>query len=829
MFSVASRVWTICFLLTLPLATPVLAASSEPGIFLREGLGIRTGGTRGRTAFHTDPIEALVVSGKWTRPQAGDALSSTAGTNRVWETVTAREDGSFTNSLLRGGYVYLPYVSDSDRTLILEAQGHTMVYVNGEPRTGDPYSNGSVALPVRLHRGTNDFLFASGRGGLRAKLNTPAKPISIDLRDTTAPDLITGRKNEMPGAVIVVNSTTNFVHDLVLTAASRGGKATTTPIPTILPLSTRKVGFSLNHSGKSDTNRVEFKLTLSKKNSRHEEALDSATLNLRLRAVDEKRKETFISNIDGSVQYFGITPARPLARNHPPLGLVLTVHGAGVEGQGQADAYAPKTWAHIIAPTNRRPYGFDWEDWGRRDAIEVLDFAMKEFGTDPQQTYLTGHSMGGHGTWQIGATLPDRFAAIAPSAGWISFFSYAGGHHYEGTNVLQKLIQRAANPSDTLALASNYLHHGIYILHGDADDNVPVTEARTMREVLGKFHHDFDYHEQPGAGHWWGNLCVDWPPIFDLFAHHKIPADESLTAIHFTTANPGISSSSHWISIEAQQHDLAPSTVDAHYEPNAPSFKVITENVARMTLDLTHLNQSRLPAVEIDGQKITEITTNASVKKLWFTRTNGTWTQSQTPSLAMKGPHRYGPFKEAFYHKMLFVYGTKGTPEENAWAFSKARYDAESFWYRGNGSIDVIPDIEFDPNKEKDRSVILYGNADTHASWNALLAGNPVQVHRGKVAIGQREFHGDNLTTLFLRPRPGSDIASVGVIAGTGLPGCKLTDRIPYFSAGIAFPDCTLFDTSVLAKGADAVLAGGFFGPDWSIEKGEFAFRDLTD
>ena len=55
---------------------------------------------------------------------------------------------------------------------------------------------------------------------------------------------------------------------------------------------------------------------------------------------------------------------------------------------------------------------------------------------------------------------------------------------------------------------------GVYVLHGDADDNVPVSQARQMREVLGTFHPDFSYHEQPGAGHWWGSACVDWPPLF---------------------------------------------------------------------------------------------------------------------------------------------------------------------------------------------------------------------------------------------------------------------------------------------------------------------------
>ena len=136
---------------------------------------------------------------------------------------------------------------------------------------------------------------------------------------------------------------------------------------------------------------------------------------------------TFISDIDGSVQYYAVAPVKQNQKDGPSLALFLSLHGAGVEATGQAAAYASKTWGHLIAPTNRRPYGFDWEDWGRMDALEVLEHAQKLYKTDPQRTYLTGHSMGGHGTWHVGATFPDRFAAIGPSAGWVSFSTYAGG------------------------------------------------------------------------------------------------------------------------------------------------------------------------------------------------------------------------------------------------------------------------------------------------------------------------------------------------------------------------------------------------------------------
>ena len=71
---------------------------------------------------------------------------------------------------------------------------------------------------------------------------------------------------------------------------------------------------------------------------------------------------------------------------------------------------------------------------------------------------------------------------------------------------------------------------------------------------------------------------------------------------------------------------------------------------------------------------------------------------------------------------MVFVYATQGNEAENDWAYDKARFDAETFYYRGNGAMDVIPDREFSLGAYEDRSVILYGNASTNSAWDLLLA-----------------------------------------------------------------------------------------------------------
>ena len=124
---------------------------------------------------------------------------------------------------------------------------------------------------------------------------------------------------------------------------------------------------------------------------------------------------------------------------------------------------------------------------------------------------------------------------------------------YEGTDPVEAILRRATSPSDTVALARNYLHHGVYILHGEKDDNVPVEQGRSMNETLGAFHPDLVYHEEAGAGHWWGNRCVDWPAMFEFFEAGR--RGEATDHVEFVTVNPGISAWSRWVGIEAQ---LAP-------------------------------------------------------------------------------------------------------------------------------------------------------------------------------------------------------------------------------------------------------------------------------
>jgi predicted peptidase len=546
-------------------------------------------------------------------------------------------------------------------------------------------------------------------------------------------------------------------------------------------------------------------------------------ISLRLRDSSESYKRTFVSSVDGSVQYYGVQPSSSPAAGQS---LILSLHGAGVEGMGQAEAYGQKNWANLVAATNRRPFGFDWEDIGRLDALEVLADAKKRFNSHPQRTYLTGHSMGGHGTWQVAAHYPDRFAAIGPSAGWISFFTYAGGVTYSNPTPMESMLQRATNPSQTLHLKSNFLQQAVYVLHGDADDNIPVGQARQMRAEL-KDHPNLKWHEQGGAGHWWdvspdpGADCVDWKPMFDWFRKIQIPQSSNVNHLDFTTISPGISADCHWATIEQQLKPFEPSRIVLDYNPSNNSVTGTTSNVRTLRLrraDMPNIaSQLIIDGVEVEiNRGTTEVVIQNREK----------WHQVAPVVESEKNRNRSGGFKDVFRNRVVFVYGTGGSPDAKRWARAKAVFDAETFYYRGNGSVDVLPDSEFALRAFRDRNVLLYGNSDTNSAYNKLISNPDIELKQGHLKIGTRKVVGSDLSVAFILPRKDSSVGSVGVIGGTGEVGMRLCDRMPIFTSGTGFPDLIAFRPSMLANGTKGVVAAGYFGNDWRVKSGEFEFQD---
>ena len=801
-------------ILSIAATTTVLSAqnvaNSDGVIELKEGLAIRTGGggRGGRTAVAVDAVAAALAKGEAITPKAGEKLTESSTNPATWRAVKVNKDGLFTDGA-QGGYLACLVDLPAEAPMLLEAAGDTMAFVNGIPHAGDVYSTGYVRIPVALHKGTNQILFAAGRGRLKARLIPARAKLMLDTGDPTLPDVIPTDDQPLWVAVVVQNTTDQEQKGLKITAKIEGGESISTDLPVIAPMTIRKMPFRIDPPKNATGEKLIASLQLSGADGK----LDETTIPLRVRTLVQTHKRTFVSQIDESVQYYAINPATKPADSNA---LVLTLHGASVEGIGQADAYGTKDWVTLVAPTNRRPYGFDWEDIGQLDALEVLVIAEKTIPHDPRRVVLTGHSMGGHGTWHVGLTFPDHFAAIGPSAGWSSFNSYVnsrGGGATTKPAGTSTMISLASAAGDTLSLVHNSMSEDVYILHGAIDDNVPVTEARLMHKALA-FHPNVGYHEEPGANHWWGSKCVDWPPMFEMFNKARLPDDAEVNEIEFTTANPSQSGRFHWATIEQQIESLKPSSIKLTRHDGVVSGT--TSNVELLVFDVARMGTAP-SKIELDGQAITPTATDG---KIVLSHQGDQWAAGKI-DLARKSSLRGGPLISAFNHRFVFVYGTHGTGDDLA----AARYVAEAFYYRGNGSIDVIPDTEFDAGAT-DRDVVLFGNADSNSAWPALLKGSPIEVKNGAANVGDHQLKGDDLAVLFLRPRAGSDSATVAAIGFTGHAGAVVVTRSSLLSSGIGFPDWTVIGADALSTGAAGIQGDGFFSNDWSIDLKQSAWKN---
>jgi dienelactone hydrolase len=792
---------------------------------------------RGRRPFRPDAVfDRYLLLPDQPPPMAGTIVRGELG-DASWLRASVDAQGALDVGPLHDaplGWAYATVWSEAPRVMLAELRGASLLHVNGVPVPGDLYALGTPGLPVALRAGRNDLLVSGCRGDVSLRFLAPPRRLFATLADATRPDLVEGEP-PVPGtsaAVLVVNASLDEVPQLELESGGVLADGTDTPFERVAPrtrlplppLAVIKLPVPVMWQGDAPPPQAGDTLRLPLRIGGHpDEDAQVLELPLVVRPAGAARRVTYVSPVDRSVQEFALVePAAGAAAPTEAPGLVLALHGAGVDALGHAASYSPQPDFWICAPTNRRPFGFDWQDWGRRDAYDALTTALARSGADPARVMLTGHSMGGHGVWHLGGNDPDRFAALAPSAAWRSFDTY--GSRPAGR--LADLWRGADATSDTSRLLGNLAQLPVFIVHGTADDNVPVSEARAMEQDLRAAGGAPQVHYAAGAGHWWdgdaapGVDCVDWPGMWELFRASRRTADPAV--VDWTSADPGADARNAWVVLLQPLEYGESCHVSAERRPADDEVIVGTSNVRRLAL---FWPGGRPPArLLIDGQEILSAAWTKPGRHGQLLLQDGTWRALAEPvgPASEKSPERSGPFKRAFDNGFLLVYGTQGNGFESSSLLERARADAAEWWYRGNGCVPLLTDDEYlelaATPEFAGRNLILYGNTDSNSAFAAVLPANcPVQAHRGRIRVGERTFAGEDIAAVFVSPHATDPRVLVGVFADSGPVGTRLLDMLTPFTSGVGYPDWAVFDGHILEDGDGGVLQAGWFEADWSL------------
>ncbi len=190
---------------------------------------------------------------------------------------------------------------------------------------------------------------------------------------------------------------------------------------------------------------------------------------------------------------------------HP---VILFLHGVGEGGEdgllqtqvglGPAIRQARERFPFIVVFPQARRNQF-WVGKMATLALKALDRTVEEFNGDPQRLYVTGISMGGHGTWCVTARAPGKFAAIVPICGFVNV--KRPDLPAERKAFVLKDNPFANSPDAYAAVASQISKVPTWIFHGGADPVISPDESRRMFQTLKASGFDVKYTEYEGVAH----------------------------------------------------------------------------------------------------------------------------------------------------------------------------------------------------------------------------------------------------------------------------------------------------------------------------------------
>ncbi|MCZ7648551.1 MAG: alpha/beta fold hydrolase [Planctomycetota bacterium] len=248
--------------------------------------------------------------------------------------------------------------------------------------------------------------------------------------------------------------------------------------------------------------------------------------------------------------------------------LLLALHGTTGTGLDALRTWAPQAakrgWI-VAAPelVIGRGVGYKSTPEERQLALRAVADLQRRFAVDPNRVYVAGHSMGGHMTWDVALTFPDRFAAAAPFIGCVNGIS--------------------AN------YVTNTLHVPVFCVDGEHDGEATKVN-RAVFEELKKRKLPMTYKELPGRGH--EAFAEEIPGVLDWLERQVRPRAPKL--VDFVSADAE-TSQVHWLRmLDAKAAGASKDVLTA----------LRSDGVARLSGQLSGPNAVKVSAYRVSGAKL---------------------------------------------------------------------------------------------------------------------------------------------------------------------------------------------------------------------------------
>ena len=472
------------------------------------------------------------------------------------------------------------------------------------------------------------------------------------------------------------------------------------------------------------------------------------------------------------------------------------------------DRYEPK-WSPpwiVAAPDG---YGqLLWRWMGEQDVLDVISDISQHYNVDSERVVLSGLSNGGVGAYAVGSRHASMFSVVQAIAGAPSWTQYAGEGNVKGVEA------ELMRPWNAMALLENWHNTDFRYYHGDHDPGPmkPAYVHALDQKLAGT--------DIPHRGKWFeaghdllylvhrhGNIYKDLEPI----KRQKSPAEVHLITGDYRAAKQ------HWL--EITRIEDFPQLARAHAKASPGKLEITTSNTRAFAVDLRDapVGGTQLSIVVDGAEAFSGSTANLGHRVHLVKRDKWQLGVPEDKGLT-KRPGLSGPLTDAYYGRMIHVYGTQRP--ENVKALTELAKKGSRGWPMWPWTIEqeVVADTALTPEMIRDAHLVLYGTPGDNSVLDRVMPKLPIRVDGAAVVAADKRFEGAGVGTRFIYPNPEAPERYVTVIAGPTLDGVRRGHNLPDF-----VPDFVIYDAKSTAERPRLVptkppLSRGFFDGQWQLK-----------
>lgn len=451
---------------------------------------------------------------------------------------------------------------------------------------------------------------------------------------------------------------------------------------------------------------------------------------------------------------------------------------------------------------------------GERDVFDMIEDMKARYSVDEDRIYLTGASMGGAGTWYLTSHYPDRFAAAAPMCGYCDHRLWQGA----GDPPLPTWEEAIWAGKEACYLAENYCNLPIYPHHGDLDlgigGGVSVEHSRRFVQRLKDLGYPVRYKEYRGLGHA-GFQPDDIPKVVRWLLSHR--RDAQPVEVVYKTVSLRCDRA-YWVRMDDLEQGGKFGIVRACAgDGNRIDLRCDGVTAVAVTPPDRHLDLARPVAITVNGRRAFEGKVEEGEEVL-LRKGRDRWGPSEPVQGLRKRHGVSGPIGDVMWDRFLYVAGTKGGKGSQKVLHDLA-HDARRGMLDLNGGIHsggipgrliadlkVVRDADVTEDDLRRSHLILFGTPRTNRIVARIAKQLPVTFLNHAVALGGREFAGDDVGVRMIYPNPLNPDRYVVLNAGVTEQALVYASRRPY---GL-MPDYFVWN-------GPKVLAWGYFNADWQV------------